>query len=104
MEQLRTLSQRSAHPLLHLRLDSIEAEIALLDGDSTAAERAAHHQAQIASDAGLLEMFVDALLLQARACTQPARRHALLREAHAVASTQGFGDLATQAQISLAST
>ena len=97
LKQLGILAQRSTHPLVHLRMASIEAEIALLDGDRPAAEQAAQRQAQIAYDAGMMELFADALLLQARACTEPARTQALLREAHTLASTQGFGDLATQA-------
>ena len=97
LKQLGILAQRSTHPLVHLRMASIEAEIALLDGDRPAAEQAAQRQAQIAYDAGMMELFADALLLQARACTEPARAQALLREAHTLASTQGFGDLATQA-------
>ena len=99
VDQLRTLTQRSAHPLLHLRLAGIEAEIALLDDDHAAAELAARRQAHIAGDAGLQEMLADALLLQARACrTEPTRAAALLHEAHALASAQGFAYLVTRAQ------
>lgn len=91
VEQLRTLSQRSAHPLLHLRLAGIEAQIALLDGDHTAAERAAERQAGIADGAGLLEMLADALLLQARACTDRVSAQVLRYKAHSIAHAQGFG-------------
>lgn len=100
-EQLRCLTLRSTHPLLHLRLASIEAEVALLDEDFAAAEQAAQRQAQIACDAGMLELFVDALLLQACACTEPARQQALLREAQTQADTHGFADLAAHARTAL---
>nr|WP_315490259.1 AAA family ATPase [uncultured Rhodoferax sp.] len=99
LDQLHTLTQRSAHPLLHVRLAGIEAEIALLDNDPAAAQRAAQRQASIARDAGLLEMLTDALLLQARACrAEPTRAQALLQEAHALASAQGFAHLVTRTQ------
>lgn len=93
VEQLRTLTLRSAHPLLHLRLAGIEAEIALLDGEHAAAEHAAQRQACIADDAGLLEMLADALLLQARACTDSVRAQVLRDQAHAIAQAQHFGYL-----------
>lgn len=98
LEQLGLLSQCSAHPQLHLLLASIEAEVALQDGDTQAAEQAAQRQAQIACDAGMLEMFADALLMQARACTEPGHVQTFLREAQSVATAQGFADLATRAR------
>ena len=101
VEQLSAIAQRSAHPLLHLRLAGIEAEIALQDGNSAAAEQAALRQAQIAGDAGLLEMYVDALLLQARANPKPQRAVALLQEAQTLAETQGFVHLAARARNAL---
>lgn len=101
VEQLSAIAQRSAHPLLHLRLAGIEAEIALQDGNSAAAEQAALRQAQIAGDAGLLEMYVDALLLQARANPKPQRAVALLQEAQTLAETQGFVHLASRARNAL---
>lgn len=98
LEQLGFLTQRSAHPQLHLLLASIEAEVALLDGEKEAARQAAQRQAQIACDAGMLEMFADALLMQARACTEPGHVQTFLREAQSVATAQGFVDLATRAR------
>lgn len=95
--QLDSIAQGSTHPLLLLRMASMQAEMALLDGDRAAAEQAAQRQAQIACDAGMLEHFADALLLQARSCTEPARAQTLLREAQTVAIAQGFGDVATLA-------
>ncbi|QTN27620.1 AAA family ATPase [Rhodoferax sp. AJA081-3] len=91
VKQLRDITQRSAHPLLHLRLAGIEAEIALQDGDHTAAEHAAQRQARIADGAGLLEMLADALLLQARACTDRVIAQVLRDKAHSIAHAQGFG-------------
>lgn len=101
IEQLNTIAQRSAHPLLHLRLASIDAEIALLDGHMAAAEQLAQRQARIAGDAGMLELFADALLLQARACPSSAAAQTLLREALSVAEAQGFVDLAARAHQAL---
>jgi len=101
VEQLTAITLRSAHPILHLRLAGIEAELALLDGNSAAAEQAALRQAQIASDAGMLEMVTDALLLQARASNRPKRAAALLLEAQTLAETQGFVHLATRARAAL---
>ena len=101
IEQLTAFTLRSDHPLLHVRLASVQGEIAVLDKDWEVAEAAAQRQAKIASDAGMLELLADALLLQARASKAPTRTVALLHEALALAGAQGFTYLTARAESAL---
>lgn len=112
-DRLRTISLRSAHPLLHARMARIEAGLALSDGEPLRAHRAAVRQAEICRAAGLLEPLAEALLLQAQALALAARSPgappppddalALVHEAAALADAQGFADLAWRAHAWLAS-
>jgi tetratricopeptide (TPR) repeat protein len=97
LEQLGDLAQASAHPQLHVLLANARAQVALYGGDRLTAEQAAQHQAHIARDAGLLEFLADALLMQARACSEPDRAQTLLQEAQTLAQAQGFARLLEQA-------
>ena len=104
-DRLRTISLRSAHPLLHARLARIEVALALADGAAERATLAARRQADIARAAGLLEPLTEALLLQARAgmLANPAGDPlSLLTEAAALADSHGFADLAWRAHAGLA--
>lgn len=113
-DRLRTISLRSAHPLLHARMARIDAALALADGDAARASQAAQRQAEICREAGLLEPLADALLLQACAleaqgglqsgrAPQPlADPLSPVYEAAALADAQGFADLAWRAHAWLA--
>lgn len=104
-DRLRTISLRSAHPLLHARLARIDVALALSDGDAERATLAAQRQADIARAAGLLEPLTEALLLQARAgmLAHPGRDpRLLLAEAAVLADSHGFADLAWRAHAGLA--
>lgn len=93
-ERLRALTQRSQHPLLHIRLARLE----LLEGDASAAAR----QVAIAREAGLLEPLVEGLLLQARGLS-PREAQPLLLEAVELAQRQGFAELLGRADAALPS-
>jgi tetratricopeptide (TPR) repeat protein len=111
-DRLRTISLRSAHPLLHARMARIEVALALADGETLRARAAAARQAEICRAAGLLEPLAEALLLQAQALAAAARSPgqalpaddalALVHEAAALADAQGFADLAWRAHAWLA--
>jgi hypothetical protein len=98
LEQMIDLAQASTHPQLHWLLANTEAQLALCNGDMLAAGQSAHRQAQITGDAGMLEPFAEALLLQALACKDPQQAHTLRLQAYTLACTQGFAHLAAYAQ------
>lgn len=90
--RVREMSQRSQHPLLHIRLARLDG----LAGDATAAAR----QVAIARDAGLLEPLAEGLLLQAARLPASDARPLLL-EAVELAQRQGFAELLGRADAAL---
>jgi tetratricopeptide (TPR) repeat protein len=104
-DRLRAISLRSVHPLLHARLARVDAWLALQDMQAQRAHEAAARGADIASQAGLLEPWAEALLLlahTAQACGHAANTsEAAWRQAAAIADTQGFADIAWRAHRSL---
>ncbi|MDR7331838.1 AAA family ATPase [Roseateles asaccharophilus] len=91
-ERVRSLSQRSQHPLLHIRLARLDG----LGGDAGAAAR----QVAMAREAGLLEPLAEGLLLQARGLPVNEARPLLL-EAAEIAQRLGFAELLGQADRAL---
>jgi tetratricopeptide (TPR) repeat protein len=100
-DRLRAISLRSVHPLLHARLARVDGWLALQHQQPQRAHDAAVRGAGIASQAGLLEPWAEALLLMAdtaQACgLADSTAEAAWRQAAVLADTQGFADIAWRA-------
>lgn len=106
LRRLQAVAAQSDHPLVHVRVARVQAELALTAGDMAGALLAAERQAQAARRGGLQEPLAEAWLLQARArqeAGEPATTVlGLLHEAATVAEHCGFADLHWRASRGLA--
>ncbi|MBC3916432.1 AAA family ATPase [Undibacterium sp. CY18W] len=111
LSRLRKLASHSSHPILHARIARMDYALALHDGDVSAASLAAGQMTDISRQAGLQEMYAEALLLQARAYidtdalnSHDANARQLLEEAARLADAQGYSELGWRAHGALATT
>jgi tetratricopeptide (TPR) repeat protein len=97
VDRLRALGRLSSHPLLQVRLASVEALLALSAGHPQTARKFVGRQADIARKAGLLEPLTEALLWGAELALDGTGQPAVL-EALGLAEAQGFDRLARRAR------
>lgn len=97
VQRVQALTERSAHPLMLVRLARMQTVLALMDGDLQSATQAARRQADTARAAGLQEPLADAMLLLASAASSDVERCQLKAQALELAEKQGFADLARRA-------
>jgi len=99
--RLQAACARSAHPLVHARLAHLEAQFALVAGESEQASNAAQRMLVIAREAGLQETLAEALLLRVRTLDTGSAgdgaAQALAHEAALLAQRHGYRDLAWRA-------
>lgn len=106
IDRLRAASARLQHPLVQAREARVDAELALIAGDGTAALAAADRQAAVARSHGLQEWATEAALLALRArrlLGEPAAKlRPLAQDIEAQAAAQGYADLRWRAAAWLA--
>ncbi len=101
IERVQTLTARSSHPMMLVRLARMRTVLALADRQYALAADAARLQMDTAQAAGLLEPLADALLLLACVSSSEEERKRLINEALKLAEKQGFADLAWRARFGL---